>query len=319
VAEEIQEDGGTNAYADFFFTCRGEIEPLAFHPHLAIKEPAKRVLRALGLKIESSVGASPAKTGFKPPRPAPQAAEPPNLLDFKDEPASAPSPPPAAATPTPQPSGDSLFGGLKTKDAPPATPLVPPPPPPPTPTTSEVFLEKMTSATASFPAPSGGNLFGDMKVKETPAPITATDAAPPANGSAFGFMNSSPPPVPPKSFEPTPPAASFDPLLSLGNVSPNAAKAILTPAQMQQMAYQQMMMQQQMQMAYAIQQQQMGRPLMPAGTMMHQVGSSQNIMKNNAGAAASSPFSFMDAPAPKKDDHTFDFVMDAMKDEGTKK
>jgi hypothetical protein len=88
---------------------------------------------------------------------------------------------------------------------------------------------------------------------------------------------------------------------------------------MQQMAYQQMMMQQQMQMAYAIQQQQMGRPLMPAGTMIHQAGSSRNIMKNNAGAAASSPFSFMDAPTPKKDDHTFDFVMDAMKDEGTKK
>jgi hypothetical protein len=41
-------------------------------------------------------------------------------------------------------------------------------------------------------------------------------------------------------------------------------------------------------------------------------------MKNNAGAAASSPFSFMDAPAPKKDDKKFDFVKDAMKDECTK-
>jgi hypothetical protein len=74
-----------------------------------------------------------------------------------------------------------------------------------------------------------------------------------------------------------------------------------------------------MQMAYAIQQQQMGRPVMPAGSLMHQGVSARNIMKNNAGAAASSPFSFIDAPAPKKDDHKFDFVMDAMKDEGTKK
>jgi hypothetical protein len=42
-------------------------------------------------------------------------------------------------------------------------------------------------------------------------------------------------------------------------------------------------------------------------------GPSRNVMANNVGAAASSPFSFMDAPK-KKDDKQFDFVKDAMKD-----
>ena len=50
-----------------------------------------------------------------------------------------------------------------------------------------------------------------------------------------------------------------------------------------------------------------------------QGGPHRSIMTNNLGAAALSPFSFMDAPAPIKDDQKFDFVKDAMKDEGTKK
>lgn len=321
VEEENQVDGSTNPYADFFFTCRGEIEPLASHPRVAIKEPAKRVLRALGLESES-IAPLP-RTGSKPPpRPvvaAPQAAEPPNLLDFDYEP-TPPSAPSTTVAPPTQPPTDSLFGGLKTKDTP--APPWAPPLPPPTATSSETSLGDMTPGTPL--PPSGGSIFDDMTVKEKPTSLQAMDVAQ-ANGSAFGFINSNP--VPPQSKEPETttahaPMESFDPLLSLGNMSPNTAKASmgsLTPAQMQAIAYQQMMMQQQMQMAYVMQQQQMGRPMMPSGTMMQQGGSQRSIMKNNAGAAASSPFSFMDAPAPKKDDKKFDFVKDAMKDEGTKK
>ena len=345
VEEENQVDGGTNAYADFFFTCRGEIEPLAAHPRAAIKEPAKRVLRALGLESESR--APPPRAGSKPPlrlaADAPQAAEPPNLLDFDYEPAPPSAPSPTIAPPAQAPA-DSLFGGLKTKD----TPVLPsvPPSPPPTAASSETFLGDMTSRAPL--APSGGSIFDDMTVKEKPASLQAMDVAPSggsifydmtvkekpaslqamdvvqANASAFGFINSSQAPPQSKEAEKTTAHAqmeSFDPLLSLGNVSPNTAKASmssLTPAQMQAMAYQQMMMQQQMQMAYVMQQQQMGRPLMHPG-MMQQGGPHRNIMKNNSGAAASSPFSFMDAPAPNKDDKKFDFVKDAMKDEGTKK
>jgi hypothetical protein len=124
-----------------------------------------------------------------------------------------------------------------------------------------------------------------------------------------------------------PVAKSFDPLLSLGaNVSPSTQKSALTPAQMQQLAYQQLMMQQQqqMQMAYAMQQQQMaggGVPMQPnmQAMMMQQQqqmgGAARSIMTNNAGAAASSPFSFIDAPSKKKEDKQVDFVKETMKHE----
>jgi hypothetical protein len=337
VAEENSE--GSNAYADFFHACRGEIEPLASHPRAAIKEPAKRVLRALGIESAgvASGGAKPA--GFRPPNStvAAPVAEAPNLLDFDEVPTEpAAVPPPAVAPPT-QPPADSLFGGLKTKEHKAAPPGPPPPPPPSTPAT----VASVSSTTG------GADMFGDMTVKSTPASAappaaittptgiaTAVDAAPVGSGSAFGFMNASPAaaetPAPPTATQsnatsPAAAAGSFDPLLSLGaNVSPSTQKPALTPAQMQQLAYQQLMMQQQqqMQMAYAMQQQQMagGMPMQPnmQAIMMqqHQMGGpARSIMSNNAGAAASSPFSFIDAPSKKKEDKQFDFVKETMKHE----
>ena len=322
VAEENLSADGTNAYADFFHACKGEIEPLASHPRAAIKDPAKRVLRALGIEVGGA--APPSQPGFRPPKssvaPTP-VAEAPNLLDFDDEPAPAPAVPPPAAPPA-----DSLFGGLTTKEAKP--PVSAPPPPPPS-TPSSIQENLLAEPAPATPAPAGDDMFGNMTVKAAPAPATQTavGAASAANGSAFGFINSPPAGAPTQSKEPetvalpTPAKQTFDPLLSLGSVSPNTAKASLTPAQMQALAYQQVIMQQQqqMQMAYAMQQQKMGgmpimQPAMQPGMMMQQHGGSgRSIMANNAGAAASSPFSFMDAPKTKKEDKQFDFVKDAMK------
>lgn len=337
VAEEHLSQGGTNAYADFFHACRGEIEPLASHPRAAIKEPAKRVLRSLG--IEAAGVSATSQPGFRPPKssvaaPAP-VAEAPNLLDFDQEPAApaAPAVPAPAASPPTQPPADSLFGGLTTKEA--KTPATAPPPPPPPPSTPATSQENLVSAATSAAAPvAGGDMFGNMTVKSAPAAPspaaptgTAADAAPAASGSAFGFMNASSPaeaaPAPAENAtSPTAAKPTFDPLLSLQNVSPNTAKATLTPAQIQQLAYQQLMMQQQqqMQMAYAMGMQGNQPGMQPNMMMMQQMqqqqgGSNRNIMMNNAGAAASSPFSFIDAPSKKEEDKQFDFVQDAMKDE----
>ena len=315
VAEEHLAEGGTNAYADFFHACRGEIEPLASHPRAAIKEPAKRVLRSLGIDAGGSgaVATSSSKPGFRPPAAAP-VAEAPNLLDFDDEPVP-PVPPPASAPPT-QPPADSLFGGLTTKEAKPPATAPPPPPPPSTPASSQENL-------LSQPVTGAADMFGDMTVKSPPASApaaaaasTPVDAAPALGGSAFGFMNAPAEAAPATQPSPVTAKESFDPLL---NMSPNTAKTTLTPAQMQQLAYQQLMLQQQqqMQMAYAMQQQQMGIRMQPImmQQQQQQQGTARSIMSNNAGAAASSPFSFLDAPSKKKEDKQFDFVKETMKHE----
>jgi hypothetical protein len=44
-------------------------------------------------------------------------------------------------------------------------------------------------------------------------------------------------------------------------------------------------------------------------------GPARSIMSNNAGAAASSPISFIDALSKKEEDRQFDFVKETMKHE----
>ena len=160
VAEE-NSDGG-NAYADFFHACRGEIEPLASHPRAAIKEPAKRVLRALGIESTGvATGGARPTGGFRPPKStvAAPVVEAPNLLDFDDEPTAPAAVQPPVAAPPAQPPADSLFGGLTTKEQKTAPPGPPPPPPPSTPATTA----SVSSTTAA------ADLFGDMTVKSSPA------------------------------------------------------------------------------------------------------------------------------------------------------
>ena len=283
------DEHGLDAYSAFFHACADEIQPLAVHNRSAINNPARRVMKALGLDAAYSTGAPPIRANRAAAAAAPAVAEAPNLLDFDEpaaaaaapataapvpdmlggnDPTAAPTAPESAPPPAPAAGGD-MFGGLTTKDKPAPAPVPP-----------------AAAPVAPAPAASGSDMFGDMQVKpstsvETPQEngIAAAAAAPAAAGSAFGFMNGSAPaaasaaaaptpasapapaPAPAPVAAPTPAPApvaaddsSFDPLLSLSAPSePTAeekvAKTQAQIAQMQAMQYQQQMMMMQQQMA----------------------------------------------------------------------
>jgi len=172
VSEESVRTGvaGNNAYADFFHACKDEIEPLATHARSAVRDPAKRVLKALGLdspsSLENNVAATPVAA---PPAPAQ------NLLDFGDEPievvlTETPPPLPSVAPPAPpvdtNSTKQSLFGGMnmKTSSAESSKPA------PVTHSLTEDLLGDVSEPAAPVPtrAPTeslGGGLFDDMAVK----------------------------------------------------------------------------------------------------------------------------------------------------------
>ena len=318
-----------NAYADFLHACNGEFAPLANHNRAAVRDPAKRVLGLLGVAVPVAGGAVMSPVAGAPPAAAPPAPPPApvaNLLDF-DTPAPAPAapPPPAAAAS----GGGSLFGGLSMAAAPApaaAAPVAAAPAPTPA---SDNLLDLMApapAAAAPAPAPSSfgfmnttaavpaaepapapaapADMFGNLSINE-PAPAASPTAAP---ASAFGFMNSPTPAAEPAAAAATnaastPTADSFDPLK---NATPNTQKKMMqvSQEQMQAMMYQQMMMQQQMQMA------QMQMAMQKAGNPQMFMAMPGQVMRNPA--ASKSTFAFMEKPK-KEDDHSFDFVKDAMK------
>jgi hypothetical protein len=335
-----QRDDGSNPYASFFYTCRGEIEPLAGHARGAVKDPAQRVLALMGIEASQPMAAPPA---MAPPVPPPAA--PVNLLDFDDTPAVTPAAPPPSAPPPPPTQAANmgaadLFGGMQLKAAA-ATPMAAP----------------VQALQAQPSAPASGNLLDGLAISNppAPAPVQSTNvidmfgslavksseiedekkkgsedaddlAAVAAAGSAFGFINdvASKPTTAVVSPQ-APSRESFDPL---SNFSPNSQRQAmaLSPEQMQAMQYQQMLMQaqyqqmQQMQMAMVMQQGGgMARmPVVPM-PMMHGMPSQRpGVMGPHAGKT-SSGFSFLDNPATKKQDHSFDFVQDAIKTEKTNK
>jgi hypothetical protein len=59
VAEEMRQKKENNAYADFFHACIEEIEPLSRHSRVAVRDPCKRVLKALGIDVEEQQHSSP--------------------------------------------------------------------------------------------------------------------------------------------------------------------------------------------------------------------------------------------------------------------
>jgi hypothetical protein len=275
-----------------------------------------------------------------------------NLLDFDDEvPAAAPPsepapappqqppPPPAAASST----GGSLFGGLHVAGGS-GTPAfvsasAPPPAALPAAPTSGNLLDFMSgdsvggATAAAAPASSFGflnaqqpatsslssaveqtsGMFDNLSVKahEGSSSKTEPTAIGMPAGSAFGFINSSGPTT-----DGTTAGAAvvgmnaFDPLKS---VTPTSPKRMMqySPEQMQAMMYQQMMMQQQMQMAQmqmALHQQQAKRGSANNSQMF--MAMPGHVMQNPA--ASKSTFAFMDKPQ-KQQDHSFDFVQDAVK------
>lgn len=215
-----------------------------------------------------------------------------------------------------------MFGGLQVKAGAAAPAAVVPAKPP----TSGNLLDGLTinqpAAAAPPTAVEPTDMFASMtiKAKESNGEEEKKSASKDGDdlttmvapgGSAFGFMNESAPAAATTPVAATATPATFDPMLS--GFSPNTAKAMMSVSQeqMQAMAYQQMLMQQQamqmqqMQMAMAMQNGGMPR----AGMMPTGVG--PGVMGPHAGKT-SAGFSFLDKPA-KKEDHSFDFVQDAMK------
>lgn len=288
IQSAVETNGESNPYSDFFHACSEEIEPLASHNRSAIRDPARRVLKALGIDGVSGAAVAPKAPAAAPAPPV----EPPNLLDFDDEAAptaagSPTAPPPATAPPPPAPEAapkSDMFGGLTVQGS--------------------ASSEPTPAAAAAVPAPAAatGGLFGDMTVKPSAAKKEQVEATEPlangeatasspglfndvnvkasgenvgsadaamavgkeaaGTGSAFGFISgekSSSPvtsPVPTAKTAAVPPPASpskdaFDPLLSLGTEPTNEQKVQTTQAQiaqMQAMAMQQNMMMMQQQM-----------------------------------------------------------------------
>jgi hypothetical protein len=227
-----------------------------------------------------------------------------------------------------------MFGGMQLKAA--AAPAAAAPVAPPT---SGNLLDGLNVNETSTPAPTPAkpaeviDMFGHLSVKssevadEKKGSQDADDlGSVAAAGSAFGFINaetSNAPAAAAQMSSPQPTKESFDPM---SNFSPNTQRQMMqvSQEQMQAMAYQQMMMQQQyqqQQMMMMAMQQGGGMPrvgggmqMMPPGMQMQRPG----VMGPHAGKT-SSGFSFLDNPATKKVDHSFDFVQDTIKAEKTHK
>jgi len=195
---------GSNAYADFFHMCSEEIKPLANHSRIAVRMPARRVLKVLGLDAPADNFAAPqagggrigAGAGAVAPKMPVAVAPAPNLLDFDEAPAvPAGSPPPIpseappapVAVPPPVPdmappapptaSGGDIFGGMTMKSTPAPVPV---PAPVPTPAVEHNLfgVVDVKPTPTSTPAPAAPSMFGDMVVKSTTADVlsVATDA-----------------------------------------------------------------------------------------------------------------------------------------------
>ena len=133
--------------SDFFYTCKHEIEPLATHTRAEVREPAKRVLKALGLDIP--VG-EVAKAG---PSVGPVATEAPahHLLEIDSEPSVLPQSPPNNPPPTP------------ARDVPPPAPSVK--------SGASLFGGVAPALTAPAPSPVESDFFGQHCIKSCPCPI----------------------------------------------------------------------------------------------------------------------------------------------------
>jgi hypothetical protein len=133
VGEEMAKTSGNNVYADFFHMCHEEISPLANHTRAAVRDPAKRVCKMLGLDLPAFATAAPTapKAAVAAPMRVQLPVVAPNLLDF-DEPAPLPfNPPPPVPVDVPPPPPDqapiappvetnssgSMFGGMTVKSS----------------------------------------------------------------------------------------------------------------------------------------------------------------------------------------------------------
>mmetsp|Transcript_42817 Transcript_42817/g.64442 ORF Transcript_42817/g.64442 Transcript_42817/m.64442 type:complete len:562 (+) Transcript_42817:69-1754(+) len=165
---------GANAYSDFFHACSEEIEPLASHPRMAVRDPARQILKSIGLEFTENNGVSGVSSGTSTgrsnaaPLPAVAPVEPPNLLDFGDDDntLTVNTATPAAQVQVSSTGGNSLFGGLTTKQAPVTAEALASQHQTPSPDNVELLLGDPEPSSASFTSKtSDGGLFGDVTVK----------------------------------------------------------------------------------------------------------------------------------------------------------
>jgi len=336
-----------NPYADFFHACAEEIQPLCSHARAAIREPAKRVMKELGLEYGDT---TPVEAAFQEELPTPMPAQPAyeaDLLDFGGAPMPV-APAPAAAPPAPESiptnpvsvNGGSLFGGLTVQQPTAAKSAV------------DAFIQEPNLLGGFSPANSEvepvtasvstetADLFGNMSIKENIPASSAVAGSAPSGGSAFSFIKESAvAPAPSATEHPTPPKPeSFDPLLSLDwsgqQSSANKMQAIAAEHQKIMMLQQQ---QQQLHLRQAMMQQQVpgmiGMNPTPIGavngTYMTVTSPSKgNVMRahnmkqipilgqNPQQSNPAMAFSFLRddvAEKKKQQEHSFDFIKDAMK------
>mmetsp|Transcript_42818 Transcript_42818/g.64448 ORF Transcript_42818/g.64448 Transcript_42818/m.64448 type:complete len:229 (+) Transcript_42818:1068-1754(+) len=158
----------------FFHACSEEIEPLASHPRMAVRDPARQILKSIGLEFTENNGVSGVSSGTSTgrsnaaPLPAVAPVEPPNLLDFGDDDntLTVNTATPAAQVQVSSTGGNSLFGGLTTKQAPVTAEALASQHQTPSPDNVELLLGDPEPSSASFTSKtSDGGLFGDVTVK----------------------------------------------------------------------------------------------------------------------------------------------------------
>jgi len=336
IGEEMAaESGGSNPYADFFYMCREEVIPLASHTRAAVRDPAKRVLKELGLDADIPSVAIPAAPSKVPLAPS---VEPPNLLDFDDAPAASEVPPvPAEAPPippvvpapaVPATAGSSLFGGMTVKEststsAPPVT--VDSTKVSSAPNGASTMSDDLLGVSDDLQPPvqtapaSSASLFDELDQKINVVPESSSGAekasSAPVSQSGFSFLNASSGETPKQA-----PAheISFDPLLnpstpSQSQPSPvNSQMALLMQQQQQQIR----MMQAQMQ---AMQMGSNPQRLMMQPQQVNPRGNStgKQVMGGTmGGSGVTRSFAFFEDPNKVRKEETnkkFDFVLDAMK------
>jgi len=316
IAEEHRKDGQNNAYADFFHACMEEIEPLVHHTRLAVRDPAKRVLKALGIDVQSTTESSATKSTINKS----VSAEPaPSLLDFGEDPTPPPIPdavppppptmeppavppelppaaPPSSALPESASTGASLFGGMTVKSGTSTTvPTSTTNPLPPTVQNSQTE-PKVETILQSSPDLLGGEEIESSKIEikasnggnDNVADFVKSlgDSSGPS-GSAFGFMNTNETNSNGIASSTSHPVKkeSFDPLLSLsGPTSATTNQTLMQQQQVQQpsinpqvaSAYQQQ--QQILMMQMQMQQMQMAQGGMPQAHMNNMQKSGPNKM-----------------------------------------
>jgi len=338
VAEETRVEGGNNTYADFFHACRDEIEPLATHTRSAVRDPARRVLKALGLEV--TVQPKDLNKNRAPSVTAVAASS--NLLDFdnvtSEDLPSMPPPPEVPLVPqvnktlaltsssASSDQGNSLFGGMNIKND--TEKIMAPPTTLSTPKAVEGIGTDLLGVTENTKVNISDGLFGgdndEGKLNENT--IDGSENISPeakieestGSTSGFSFMSNA------KNTEnssksPSANKDTFDPLLSTETRVIDQKAIMQQPMQINPQvaaAYQQqiMMMQMQMQkmqiaggsspymMMQHPQKQGSSRPFGSKGSLMTTAlgGKSTQVMGATNGSGVATSFAFMEDPAKVK-------------------